>query len=472
MNKLGVIVPYRDRYEHLVSFKNSIIKHLTLKGVDFELIVVEQDNAAAFNRGKLLNIGFLEAEKLKCNYVVFHDVDMIPIDADYSYSAVPLHLATKFISSAKTKRIIFDEYFGGVTMFPTELFRRINGYSNEYWGWGFEDNDLLYRCKTFGIPLDKQEIPNSGGNTAALKFNGVNAYVKAKNVINVRRPLTIFVSFYPNETILNHNKDEDIYGVLGIPGYDFTISYNSYRRYSFNIFDNKNTSLYIDTNIKSNYKTNIAITIKPETKHISMYQDGEFVKRIIYRKPLMNYVKEPYFYLGSVSPGRTGDEKWFNGIINSIAVYDTVLEDDEIKEIAKNKYFGLTQNFGQYESPHSLKLYYDAKFIKNYKLIDLSGNGNDGEIANCEIIGYSVEDTKLIDVPFRRNSTFKLLDHDENGYMNNSWKNKTTRYNQLRFENEVSKRHIDTINDGLSNCSFKEHSKVKVKNQTHIIVGV
>ncbi len=30
-------------------------------------------------------------------------------------------------------------------------------------------------------------------------------------------------------------------------------------------------------------------------------------------------------------------------------------------------------------------LYYDAKFIKGYKLMDLSGNGNDGEIVNCEI---------------------------------------------------------------------------------------
>jgi len=472
MNKLGVIVPYRDRYEHLVTFKNSIIKHLTTKGVDFELIVIEQDNATAFNRGKLLNIGFLEAEKLKCDYVVFHDVDMIPIDADYSYSAVPLHLATKFISSSKTKRIIFDEYFGGVTMFPTQLFRRINGYSNEYWGWGFEDNDLLYRCKTFGIPLDKKEIPNSGGNTAALKFNGVNAYVKAKNVINVRRPLTMFVSFCPDEVILDHTKDEDTHGVLGIPGYDLSISYNSYKRYSFNIFDNENTPLYINTNITTNYKTNIAITINPETKHITFYQDGEFVKRTVYRNPLMNYIKEPNFYLGATSPDRNGNENWFRGVIDSVAIYDEVLGYDEIKEISKNKYFGLTQNFGQYESAQDLKLYYDAKFIKNYKLIDLSGNGNDGEIVNCEIVGYNIDDTKLIDAPFRRSSTFKLLDHDENGYMNNSWKNKTTRYNQLRFENEVSKRYIDAINDGLNNCKFKEHSKVKVKNQTHIVVGV
>ena len=44
MAKLGVIVPYRDRYEHLVTFKNSITRYLSLKNIDFELIVIEQDN--------------------------------------------------------------------------------------------------------------------------------------------------------------------------------------------------------------------------------------------------------------------------------------------------------------------------------------------------------------------------------------------------------------------------------------------
>ena len=64
-NKLAIVVPYRNRYEQLLIFKKSIISYLKNKDIDFELIIVEQDDAKEFNRGKLLNIGFIYAKKLK-----------------------------------------------------------------------------------------------------------------------------------------------------------------------------------------------------------------------------------------------------------------------------------------------------------------------------------------------------------------------------------------------------------------------
>ena len=86
MHKLGVIVPYRNRYEHLQEFKKSIVEYLESKNIDFKIIIVEQDNAKLFNRGMLCNIGFIEAQKENCDYIVIHDVDVIPVDVDYSYS--------------------------------------------------------------------------------------------------------------------------------------------------------------------------------------------------------------------------------------------------------------------------------------------------------------------------------------------------------------------------------------------------
>ena len=92
-NRLGIIVPYRNRIEQLIVFNNLIQEYLDNTDIDYRIIIVQQDNAKLFNRGMLLNIGFKYAKKMKCNYVVFHDIDMIPIDVDYSYSDIPLHLA-------------------------------------------------------------------------------------------------------------------------------------------------------------------------------------------------------------------------------------------------------------------------------------------------------------------------------------------------------------------------------------------
>ena len=92
-NKLGIIVPYRNRYDQLEAFKEHMGNYFTNKKIKYTIYIVEQDDAKQFNRGFLLNIGFKYAKQDGCNYVVFHDIDMLPIDVDYSYSEIPLHLS-------------------------------------------------------------------------------------------------------------------------------------------------------------------------------------------------------------------------------------------------------------------------------------------------------------------------------------------------------------------------------------------
>ena len=478
-HKLGIIVPYRDRYFDLVEFKSHITKHLSDSGINYYLIIVEQDDEKSFNRGKLLNIGTIYAKKLGCDYVVFHDLDMLPEKVDYSYSDIPLHLATNLIGTEDFNRIVFDQYFGGVTLFPIKTFEEINGYSNNYWGWGYEDDDLLYRCKHYKIQLDTKTIRIDGGDTAALRFNGKNAYVKSPNIFdftnnnsfNPNGKITIFISFNPDELELDEEKKEDIMSVFSIPGYDCTITYNSYRRYTFQLFTENKKVVFIHSDILPNFKTNIAITIDREEKFFSMYQNGKLVntKRI---NSFYDYSKEPHFYLGCGNPNREKDNNYFRGSISSFAVFNDILGEEEIEEISQNKFFGLTQNFGNYKSDYKLVLYYDAKFIKGYQLIDLSDKRNNGWIYNCEIVGYTFDDYKEIKVPHRRESTFKLIPHEENGYENGGWKNQTTRYNQLRYHNEVLTNSVNFKDDGISTCTFREYGKNTVDNIIQVNVGI
>jgi predicted glycosyltransferase involved in capsule biosynthesis len=42
-------------------------------------------------------------------------------------------------------RLAYQELVGGVLNMRTEHFQKVNGYSNLYWGWGAEDDDMAYR---------------------------------------------------------------------------------------------------------------------------------------------------------------------------------------------------------------------------------------------------------------------------------------------------------------------------------------
>jgi beta-1,4-galactosyltransferase 1 len=44
-----------------------------------------------------------------------------------------------------------------VTIFDKASFVKINGYSNEYWGWGAEDDDVLLRCSIMGVPTFRKD---------------------------------------------------------------------------------------------------------------------------------------------------------------------------------------------------------------------------------------------------------------------------------------------------------------------------
>jgi len=142
MSHLSIIVPYRDREEHLSKFIPFINNSEYLKELNYDILVVEQDSQKPFNRGKLLNIGALESNE--ADYFCFHDVDMLPIISDYSKVHNPTHLAAE--AEQFGFKLPYNNYFGGVTLFDRNSFYKINGFSNDYWGWGAEDDDIFFRC--------------------------------------------------------------------------------------------------------------------------------------------------------------------------------------------------------------------------------------------------------------------------------------------------------------------------------------
>lgn len=151
---LGIIVPYRDRPSHLKAFVPHLVAYFQQDKLDRELpyrvLVIEQGNRAPFNRGLLNNVG--AALATDCDTLCFHDVDYLPIWADYRPASVPTriiwHGAHEVKAGPKSKVLIRHDhatFFGAVVMTPRKHFESVNGFPNCYWGWGFEDQELRLR---------------------------------------------------------------------------------------------------------------------------------------------------------------------------------------------------------------------------------------------------------------------------------------------------------------------------------------
>jgi hypothetical protein len=156
-HRVAVIVPFRGREEHLLVFVNNLHRFLRAQLLDYRIFLIEQVEPEIFNRGALLNVGFLEAIKHtgegSFDCFIFHDVDLIPADGHnfYTCSSLPRHMAA--YRSGWNYRLKYSIFFGGVNSFRGEHFLRINGFSNKFYGWGGEDDDLYYRVQAKKLKL-------------------------------------------------------------------------------------------------------------------------------------------------------------------------------------------------------------------------------------------------------------------------------------------------------------------------------
>jgi len=466
MHKLGIIVPYRNREEQLKSFITAIRNYIL--NIDYHIIVVDQQCENDFNRGKLLNIGFLKAMRLGCDYVIFHDVDMHPVDVNYKYSDRVVHLVDNLQTPKGFKRVNFDEYFGGVTLFPVELFQAINGYSNEYYGWGFEDDNLMLRCVKAGIDLDTKVITQKGRDGVALEFNGKDSFVACPNIFNSIRDFTIFINFQIDEIEQNPKNITDISSIFSIPGRDTTFTYNSFRNFAFQFWKKDLSSMNINSEHypEGSYSAAITIGNRKDPKEVKLWMNGREIGRLSYDK-MMDIKQGKYFYLGVGDPEREEKNNWLNGRISSFAVYPEVLDQVSLQRIGNNIEHSLFQVIDAEPI-----LYYDAKFVKNQELIDLSGNGNHGRCFNTYGTVTSKQETMNIPIPHRRKGTLTGLAHDENGYVDGYWKTWQSRENQLRYYKQFYEKDYDYNKEGLNSVFYTKLGEEVEGNYHHLKVAL
>lgn len=154
VQRVAILIPYRNREKHLLYLLEHLHPFLQRQQLEYGIYIIHQAGSKKFNRAKLLNVGYIEAlkdENWDC--FIFHDVDLVPENDFNLYKCEdqPKHLVVGRNSTGY--RLRYSGYFGGVTALSREQFFKVNGFSNNYWGWGGEDDDLRLR-----VELQKMKI--------------------------------------------------------------------------------------------------------------------------------------------------------------------------------------------------------------------------------------------------------------------------------------------------------------------------
>jgi len=464
---LAIIVPYRDRRKDLDIFVPHIDEFLSDKNIDYTIFIIEQDDDRPFNRGKLLNIGF-DLVKEDFDYFCFHDVDMLPIndDCDYSYDDVPIHLASELESY--NYKLPFPHYFGGVVLFTKEDFLEVNGYSNEYWGYGVEDLDMLYRIEKSDLQHEIQYDISGMTKQVRYSLNEVkitNSLVSRElNYITLDENKTLHIRSHNNQLdklteqsysigvwIKPHDTGDRIQGVISRPGHHTGIFYKPSTKVldsqlQTQAWDEDKINYTVERDIKSNQWYYVLMSVDTDSKQIKMYLNGtevvDKVNRKYFEKDLLKYENTIWFIGCSYS-----EKNYFIGDIADLKFYDRVLTDVEVEQ--------------EYLGELDVQPITHIDFSKGYRntYYDLTGNHCNITLGSNEISSYKTEEIKLgvdLPIPVRKNGRYKCLKHkndDKIVELYDSFDPDIETNLEIFFE-DIKSGEIDYKTIGLNNLNY------------------
>ncbi|XP_061553265.1 beta-1,4-galactosyltransferase 3 isoform X2 [Phycodurus eques] len=171
-HRTAIVVPYRNRQTHLRALLYHLHPFLQRQQIHYSIYIVQQWGNGTFNRAKLLNVGVREAlrdEDWSC--IFLHDVDLLPENDHNTYTChkqFPTHLS---VAMDKFRyRLPYPQYFGGVSAVTPEQYMKMNGFPNQYWGWGGEDDDIAARVRLSGMKIVRP--PAAVGHYKMIKHRG------------------------------------------------------------------------------------------------------------------------------------------------------------------------------------------------------------------------------------------------------------------------------------------------------------
>lgn len=454
--KLGVCVPYRNREEHLKEFIPEVGKYLEARGIDYCMYFAHQKDDKLFNRGAMKNIAAKVAFEDGCDYIVWHDIDMIPEEgggADYSYPADhPRHIATNI--SQMDYQLKYFEYFGGAVVFTKEQVEKTNGYSNEYWDWGSEDDDLFWRCYLEGLADVK--IPLVQEDAQYYHFRGQDSYIKIptegtrlRNFMGMSHSIQITCRAFQQLNKIQMYLVGDPrrkyveFPILIIPGYDYGFNFNNSKAVSIQFWNTFNQHNQIWCKKYDQQWSTFTATFDALNQECRLYLNGHEIDASLgqgsqsplrWTGHLKRYNNQDIYVATTPSVPREDPRKFFKGDIREIKIWNRCLDRVEVED--SYQYYNIDDD--------PLFWMYDGKCSHNF--LDFNVDLIKGET-------ISIVDSIL---PYRVAGRFRCLPHEDEGIVGGKFKKgKPSADNERRYQTMMQQGKIDYKNDGIAQVQYE-----------------
>ena len=432
--KLGVCVPYRDRELHLNEFIPKVGKFLKERNIDFQMYFAHQCDDKLFNRGAMKNIAAKHAFEEGCDYIVWHDIDMIPEDdsCDYSFPKDnPQHIAVRI--SQSDYKLKYFEYFGGAVLFSKEQVEKTNGYSNDYWDWGMEDDDLFWRCHLEG--MTDVTISDMKKYNQHFYFNGKDSKIEIPKEVLPRgffdREFEISVlvkAEHQHEKAPIHLIGDDKarfveFPIFRIPGEDFGLSFNNSRAMTLQFFNSFHQHNYMWIKRYANQWSWLTAKFNPRRKTVNFYLNG-----VEADQDLGHGTASPLIYTGKLS--------------------------SQYKK--EDIYLGYTPSFdSNYPGKHFKGGIADLIIKSQGEKIFQLTESKESTFENVEIVKEDMVIYNSI-IPHRKDGKFRCLPHPTEGLVNGKWaKGETTARNERRYVLEMQQGSWNYKNDGMNTLKYE-----------------
>ena len=149
---------------------------------------------------------------MKFSHFIFSDIDHIPDSTLHQYyltppeDTFPMTLAAlgtrwqneKQYHASLSRKTKIKPFMGAVCSFTGKMFEKVNGYPNNYYGWGGEDDDLLLRCHraaySIAYPKNGRVIDLEQVDDKTIDPTEKNKYLKENKLGDMSRYEKILLS--------------------------------------------------------------------------------------------------------------------------------------------------------------------------------------------------------------------------------------------------------------------------------------